>query len=111
MNATEPVVKPAKSGKLSFFSTAAGCASGFGELVEDAIDEAPGIVGAEFFREVDGLIDDDIGRELRAGHQFTGAEAQNGAINGIDALGGEVGDDFCKRFIHFGLVLENEIDE
>lgn len=39
-----------------------GAATGLrlGELVENAVDEAARIIGAEFFREIDGLVDDDV---------------------------------------------------
>jgi hypothetical protein len=81
-----------------------------GDAVEDSVDEAVGIRGAESFGELDGFVDGDFGRGFRE-HHFAGAKAEDGAVDGVDTLGCVVVDDAGEDFIDGFLVEEDFVDE
>jgi hypothetical protein len=60
------------------------------DLVEQAVDEGWGLVGAVVLGEFDGFVDDDLGRRAPAGH-FVVSEAKEGPVYRGEAVSGPLG--------------------
>ena len=58
--------------------------------VQDAVHEALGFLGRELLGDVDGLVDADDRRDVRAAHQLEDGDAQDGEVDARDAAEGPV---------------------
>jgi hypothetical protein len=62
----------------------------FGDFIEDTIDEAMALFGAEGFGEVDGLVKNDRRFDFGAIFKFKSRQAQNGAFDRVNAQRGPI---------------------
>jgi len=56
------------------------------DSVQDAVDEASGILGSESFSEVDCLVNGNLGRNLLTVEQFKKSHAEDTPVDHVDAI-------------------------
>ncbi len=81
------------------------------DSIQDAVNEPPGILGAESFPEFNGLVQCHLGRDFFAVDELESGHAENGAINDVHSIQSPIFRVFSDQLIDLLTVLQNAKDE